>query len=88
MLGLLISTVAFFVAAYFFNRYLDDQGIGPGLTRKMLVGTLASVVAFGIGWAVDKLDGDDASAQHAPSAAGPAAGDDPSQVLKGVQGSQ
>lgn len=58
MLGLMLSTVAFFVAVFFLNRYLDEQGIEPGLTRKILVGTLATVVALGVNWAAGKLGGD------------------------------
>ena len=36
MMNLVISTVAFFVAAWFLNRYLDGQNIPKGMTRTML----------------------------------------------------
>jgi hypothetical protein len=37
MLSLTISTIVFFVAAWFLNSYLDAQGIPKGLTRGMMV---------------------------------------------------
>jgi len=58
MLSLILSTIVFFAAAFFMNRYLDEQGLGHNLSRKILVGTLATVISIGAGWALDKLDGD------------------------------
>ena len=53
MWSLIISTVVFFVAVWYVRRYLDEQGIPKGMTRGMLVLTLASLVSWGAGEAVD-----------------------------------
>jgi len=70
MLNLTISTIVFFIAAWFLNNYLDEQGIPKGLTRGLMVLVLASLMSWGVGWAVDwaqiKVEGPQASAQ-APS---------------------
>lgn len=48
MASFVLSTIVFFVAAFFLNRFLDEQGIGKGMTRGVLVFVLASVAAFGV----------------------------------------
>jgi hypothetical protein len=53
MLNLTISTVVFFVAAWFLNNYLDAQGIPKGMTRAVMVVVLATLMAWGVGWTVD-----------------------------------
>ncbi|MGA7749920.1 MAG: hypothetical protein WCA63_07200 [Gallionella sp.] len=67
MLNLIISTIVFFVAAWFLNRYLDEQGIPKGMTRNLTVLVLASLMSWGAGWAVDwtqgKIDGPQTDAQ-------------------------
>ncbi|MBI3222739.1 MAG: hypothetical protein HYZ46_06670 [Nitrosomonadales bacterium] len=67
MLSLLLSTLAFFIAAWYLNRYLDEQGIGQGMTRGALVLVLASLLSWGAGAAVDwvqvKIDGPQATPQ-------------------------
>ena len=67
MLNLTISTIVFFVAAWFLNNYLDEQGIPKGLTRGVLVVVLASLMSWGAGWAVDwakiQVEGPQASMQ-------------------------
>jgi hypothetical protein len=79
MLNLVISTIVFFVAAWFVNRYLDDQGIPKGMTRGVLVFLLASLVSWGSGemvdWAQVKIEGPQAAAQNSA---------DLSQLLKAV----
>ncbi|MEI7455858.1 MAG: hypothetical protein WCK93_03960 [Nitrosomonadales bacterium] len=57
MANLLVSTLVFFIAAWYIHRYLDKQGIPAGMTRSLLVFTLASVVSWGSGEAVDWLNG-------------------------------
>lgn len=70
MLNLVISTIVFFVAAWFLNSYLDQQGIPKGLTRGVMVLVLASLMSWAAGWAVDwaqtRAEGPQASV-HAPS---------------------
>jgi hypothetical protein len=67
MLNLIISTLVFFVAAWYLNRYLDQQEIAKGMTRGVLVFVLASLVSWGSGemvdWAQVKIDGPQAAAQ-------------------------
>ena len=67
MLSLVISTIVFFVAAWFLNRYLDEQGIPKGMTRNVTVLVLASLMSWGVGWAADwaqeKVNGPQTEAQ-------------------------
>lgn len=66
MLGFVISTLAFSIAAIGFNRWFDAQGLERSMpSRKLLVLVLATVVSMGTGWAVDELDGD-AKRPHKP----------------------
>lgn len=53
MPGLILSTVAFFVAGYFVKRYLDEQDIPKGLTRSTLVFAIALAIAYGVAVAVN-----------------------------------
>ena len=53
--GLVASTVAYFVAAHFIKRWLEDNDIPAGMTRSVLVFCLALAVAYGVGWAVDHV---------------------------------
>ncbi|HVS27774.1 MAG TPA: hypothetical protein VHE58_10875 [Burkholderiales bacterium] len=54
MLNLVLSTVAFFVASYFIQRYLDDMGIPKSMTRSLVIFCLAAAIAYGVafiaGW--------------------------------------
>jgi len=67
MLNLVITTIVFFVAAWFLNGYLDQQGIPKGLTRGVVVLVLASLMSWVVGWAVDwtqtRVEGPQASVQ-------------------------
>jgi hypothetical protein len=86
MLNLFLSTLAFFVAAYFLNRYLDDLGLDRNFSRKILVGTVATAISIGAAWIVDKLDGDANSPQKEVSISDVLQGGDPTQVLKALSG--
>lgn len=84
MLAFVVSTVAFFVAASFINRYLDERDISKGMARGTLVFVLTSLISYGTAeatdWVVDEFD--------PPPKAAPNAGpktDDLSQLLKAVQ---
>ncbi len=57
MWNLVISTIAFFIAAWYIRRYLDEQGIPAGMTRSILVFTLASLASWGAGEGVDFIQG-------------------------------
>lgn len=80
MWNLIISTIIFFIAAWYFHRWLDEQGIPKGMTRGVLVFTLASIVSWGAGeavdWAHDKIEGTPPAAQ--------ASGNDMSQLMKAI----
>lgn len=51
--NLIVSTVVFFVAAWYLHRYFDEQDLPRGLTRSVLVIVLASMVSWASGNAVD-----------------------------------
>ncbi len=53
MFGLVISTIAFFVAAYFIKRYLDEIGVPKTAVRGLVVFVLALAVAYGVAFTVD-----------------------------------
>ena len=53
MWNLIISTIVFFVAAWYIRGYLDEQGLPKGMMRSMLVFLLASMVSWGAGAAAD-----------------------------------
>jgi hypothetical protein len=79
MWNLIISTLVFFIAAWYIHRYLNEQGIPKGTTRGILVFMLASLVSWGAGevadWTQEKIEGPQPVAQ---------APDDLSQLLKDV----
>ena len=53
MLSLVVSTVAFFVAAYFIKRYLNGMDIPKGMTRSIVVFTLALAISYGVALVVE-----------------------------------
>jgi len=67
MWNLIISTLVFFISAWYINRYLNEQGIPKGMTRGILVLMLASLAAWGAGaaadWAQETLEGPQPEAQ-------------------------
>jgi hypothetical protein len=79
MTSLIISTIVFFIAAWFAKRWLDEQGIPKGMTRSVVVFFLASMVSWGasdvVDWAQVKIEGPQAAAQTSL---------DMSQLLKSV----
>jgi hypothetical protein len=83
MWNLIISTIVFFVAAWYAHRYLDEREIPKGMTRGILVFTLASFVSWGAGemvdWTQEKIEGPQAAAQDSG---------DLSQLLKVIGQSQ
>ncbi|WP_333872874.1 hypothetical protein [Methylobacter sp.] len=59
--NLIISTIVFLIAAKYLHRYLDVQGIPKGMTRSLLVFSLAYLASWGSGemvdWAQEKIEG-------------------------------
>jgi len=78
MSNLIISTIVFFIAAWFIHRFLDEQGLPKGATRSVLVFLIAAMVSWGAGsvvdWAQVKIEGPQAATQTP----------DLSQLLKAV----
>lgn len=60
MWNLLVSTLVFFISAWYIHRYLDEQEMPKGMARSILVFTLASLVSWGAGeiadWAQGKIE--------------------------------
>ncbi len=55
MAGIVVSTIAFFVASFYLKRYFDGTDLPKGMTRSLTIFTLALAVAYAIGWAVDHI---------------------------------
>ena len=53
MASFLISTFAFFIAAYFIRGYLADLGIPKTFTRGVVVAVLALIISYGAAFGVD-----------------------------------
>jgi Na+/proline symporter len=53
MASLIISTIAYFIAAYFLKRYMDDADIPKGLMRNAFIFTLALAISYGVAAFVD-----------------------------------
>ena len=54
-LSLTLSTVTFFVSSYFIKRYLEDAGIATGMTRGVLIFSIALMMSYGVAWVADFL---------------------------------
>lgn len=59
MWNLIVSTLVFFIAAWYIRRYLDEQEMPKGMTRSILAFSLAYLVSWGAGevadWTQEKL---------------------------------
>jgi hypothetical protein len=53
MLALILSTLAFFIAAHLIRRYLDDMGVEKTMGRALVVFVLALGIAYGVAAIVD-----------------------------------
>ena len=53
MLSLVLSTIVFFVASYFIKCYLDRIDIPKGMTRSLVIFSLALAVSYGVAMVVD-----------------------------------
>lgn len=79
MWNIVVSTIVFFIAAWYIKRYLDEQGIPKGMTRSLSVFVLAYLVSWGSGELVDWIQGPQAKAETSQ---------DLSAILKQVGGTQ
>lgn len=57
ILGLVLSTVAFFAASFFIKRHLEEMGIPKGMTRSIVVFVLALGIAYGVAFLVERILG-------------------------------
>jgi hypothetical protein len=61
MWNLIVSTLVFFIVAWYIHRYLNEQGVPKGTTRGILVFMISSLVSWGAGgitdWAQEKIEG-------------------------------
>lgn len=55
MASIIVSTIVFFVAGFFIKRKLEDMGIPAGMTRNVLVFSLALLLSYVVAVLVDKL---------------------------------
>ncbi|MDR3391809.1 MAG: hypothetical protein P4L77_08735 [Sulfuriferula sp.] len=62
MLDFVLSTLAFFAAAFWIKRYLDEHDINHGMTRNILVFVLATAASLVVSAIVDKFDDQPAAA--------------------------
>ena len=53
MLSIVVSTIAFFVAAFIVKRWLDDMGIPKTMTRTIVIFVAAAAVSYGVAFVVD-----------------------------------
>ena len=53
--SLILGTIAFFVASFYLKRYFDQSDIPAGMTRNVVVFTLALAVSYLVGWVVDHI---------------------------------
>lgn len=53
--SLVVSTIAFFVARHFTKRWLEDNDIPEGMTRGVLIFSIALAAAYAAGWLVQRF---------------------------------
>jgi hypothetical protein len=53
MVSLILSTIAFFVASYYLKRYLEDMDIPKGMTRSVLIFSIALLISYLVAMAAD-----------------------------------
>ena len=55
MLSLVVSTIAFLVAGYYLRRYMDDADMPNGMTRSILIFSIALIASYLVALAVDYI---------------------------------
>jgi len=67
MLSLIVSTIVFFIASWFIKRQLQQMDIPEGMTRGILILTLATVAslasAAAVNWVQTEIEGPEAAQQ-------------------------
>jgi len=55
MLSIVLSTIAFFVSTYYIRRYLENMGLPKGMTRGVLIFSIALIISYVVALAADYL---------------------------------
>ncbi|MDB5809855.1 MAG: hypothetical protein JWN94_1977 [Betaproteobacteria bacterium] len=55
LVGLVVSTIVYFVASHYLKRYLDEMGAPKGFTRNALVFSAAVMISYGVAALIDWL---------------------------------
>ncbi|MEQ1519539.1 MAG: hypothetical protein ABL931_23950 [Usitatibacteraceae bacterium] len=55
MLSLVVSTITFFVPAFFIDRFLDSVDAPKGMTRTTLKYCAALLIAYGVAYGIDRI---------------------------------
>jgi hypothetical protein len=55
VLGIVISTIAFFVASFFLKRWAEANDFPKGMTLNISIFVAAIAIAYGVALIVDKL---------------------------------
>jgi len=82
VLNFVISTIAFSIAAYAFNRYFDAKNILATRSRTWIVMICATLISIGAGWAIDELDGEAELHKNDPSIVDVIQTGDPLKIAK------
>ena len=53
--GLVLSTIAYFVASFFIKRHLEEMGIPKGMTRSIVIFVASLAAAYGVAFLVDRV---------------------------------
>lgn len=55
MTGLILSTIAYFIASYYLRRYMDEIDIPKGMARSIMIFSLALIISYAVAMAADYL---------------------------------
>jgi len=55
VLGIVLSTLAFFVASFFLKRWADANDFPKGMTLNISIFVAAIAIAYGVALMVDKI---------------------------------
>ena len=53
MTSLVLSTIVYFIAAFFIKRWLDDMDIPKSMTRSIIIFIAAAAVSYGAAFLID-----------------------------------
>jgi hypothetical protein len=55
MLSIVLSTIAFFLSAYYLKRYLENMGVPKSMTRGALIFSIALLISYVVAVVADYL---------------------------------